>query len=72
MHQIACIYIVVPSIMWNNTYVETIYKLEGGTVFQFKRFNSYNHFHNILRLYDVLPNFLSATSEIMRDYYLQT
>ena len=32
----------------------------------------YNHFHNILRLFDVLPNFPFATSETMRNYYLQT
>ena len=30
MHQIASIYIVVPQQKWNNTYLETIYKLEGG------------------------------------------
>ena len=30
MHQIACIYIVVPLQMWNNTYLETTYKLESG------------------------------------------
>ena len=30
----------------------------------------YNHFHNILRLFDVLPNFPFTTSETMRDYYL--
>ena len=29
-----------------------------------------NHFHNILRLFDVLPNFPLTTSETMRDYYL--
>ena len=28
-----------------------------------------NGFHNILRLFDVLPNFLFTTSETMRDYY---
>ena len=32
----------------------------------------YNHFHNTLRLFDVLPNFLYTTSETMRDCYLQT
>ena len=32
----------------------------------------YNHFHNILRLFDVLPNFPFTTSETMRDYYLYT
>ena len=30
----------------------------------------YNHFHNILILFDVLPNFPFTTSETMRDYYL--
>ena len=29
-----------------------------------------NHFYNILRLFDVLLNFISTTSETMRDYYL--
>ena len=29
---------------------------------------AYNHFHNILRLFDVLPNFTFATSETMSDY----
>ena len=33
---------------------------------------AYNHFDNILRVFDVLPNFLFTTSETMRDYYLQT
>ena len=27
-----------------------------------------NHFHSILRLFDVLPNFLFTTSEKKRDY----
>ena len=34
-------------------------------------FLSYNYFHNILRLFDVLPNFPFTTSETMPDYYLQ-
>ena len=32
--------------------------------------SNYNHFHNILRLLDVLPNFPFTTSETMDDYYL--
>ena len=32
MPQIACIYIVVPQEKWNNTYLETTCKLEGGNV----------------------------------------
>ena len=31
-----------------------------------------NPFNNILRLFDVLPNFPFTTSETMGDYYLQT
>ena len=33
--------------------------------------DTYNHFHNILKLFDVLPTFLFTTSETMRDHYLQ-
>ena len=29
-----------------------------------------NHFHNILKLFDVLPNFALTTGEKMRDYHL--
>ena len=32
--------------------------------------STYNHFHNILRLFDVLPNFPFTTSKTMGDYYL--
>ena len=32
--------------------------------------STYNHFHNILRLLDVLPNFPFTASETMGDYYL--
>ena len=31
-----------------------------------------NQFHNILRLFDVLPNFLFTTSETMGHHYLET
>ena len=31
---------------------------------------AHNHFHNILRLFDVLTNFPFTTNETMRDYYL--
>ena len=30
----------------------------------------HNHFHNILRLFDVLSNFAYTPSETMLDYYL--
>ena len=31
---------------------------------------NYNQLHNILRLFDVLPNFPFITSETIRNYYL--
>ena len=31
---------------------------------------SYNHFHNILKLFDVLPIFSFTASETMGDHYL--
>ena len=30
MHEVACSYIVAAQQKWNNTYLETIYKLEEG------------------------------------------
>ena len=36
----------------------------------FNYFETYDQFHNILRLFDVLLSFLSTISETMRDYYL--
>ena len=35
MHQIASIYIEVIQQKWNNTYLETTYKLEGGNIANF-------------------------------------
>ena len=32
--------------------------------------SDYNHYHNILRLFDVLKNFPFTTSKMMCDYYL--
>ena len=38
---------------------------------QFKvKLDTYNHFRNILRLFDVLTNFPFTTGETMRNYYL--
>ena len=35
-----------------------------------KKKTFYNHFHNILRLFDILLNFPFTTSETMGDYHL--
>ena len=42
------------------------------TKFVRARGTNYNQFHNILRLFDVLPNFPFTASETTGDYYLQT
>ena len=39
---------------------------------KYEPWKTYNQFHNILRLLDVLPNIPFTTSETMGDYYLQT
>ena len=44
----------------------------GLTTEKRELFLTYIHFHNILRLFEVLPNFPFTTSEMMRDCYLQT
>ena len=44
--------------------------LRGRYTVQAQSTNGYNHFHNILRLFDVLTNFPFTTSETMRNYYL--
>ena len=38
----------------------------------YRKTGTHNQFHNILRLLDVLPNFLFTTSETMGHYYLET
>ena len=35
-----------------------------------KKFFSDNHFHNSLRLFNVLPIFFLTTTKLIRDYYL--
>lgn len=35
MHQIACVYIVVPPQKWNNTYLDITYKLEWENIANF-------------------------------------
>ena len=42
--------------------------LKFGSIFR-TQLVIYNQFHNILRLFDVLPNFPFITGDTMRDYY---
>ena len=39
---------------------------QGGGTYEHE--GNYNHFHNILRLFDTIANFLFITSETKRDY----
>ena len=52
--------------------VKIAYFLYRNVVFKLRNNQdlSRNQLHNILRLFDVLPNFPFTTSEKMRDYYL--
>ena len=45
---------------------------QTSTMERFSKVATYNQFHNILRFFDILPNFRFSTSETMPDYYLQT
>ena len=50
MHQIACIYIVVPQQKWNETYLEATYKLERGNIANFcfdEKLNTTNSFREL-------------------------
>ena len=51
----------------SNFYVQR--RTTGKVQFLFFKGFCYNQLHNILRLFDVLPNFPFTTSETMRDYY---
>ena len=45
-----------------------LHKVENIINENIEQKRTYNQFHNILRLFDVLPNFLFTTNEKMRDY----
>ena len=51
-------------------YKVTIFILQRNR-YTYLKVSSYNLFHNILRLFGVLPNSPFSTSETMGDYYLQ-
>ena len=53
-----------------NIFVSAILKCVFIIISAFMKDVFYNHFHHILRLFDVLPNFAFTTSETMGDYYL--
>ena len=67
------LYITFPGFFIGKQYMKTPKKVSTkvqriiGTLC---RMSIYNRFHNILRLFDVLPNFPFAASKTMCDYYL--
>ena len=60
-------HICIPALV-SHLHIKQILKMSGLS-FKLKLL-IYNRFHNILRLFVVLPNFSFTTSETMRDYYL--
>ena len=51
----------------NAAFIFESYNKELKSFGYFNIFRTYNHFHNILRLFGVLPSFPFITSETMRD-----
>ena len=64
-----CLYTCKSCIINQNWREETLFFFEKLTR-PWNKSSSYNQFHNILRLVDVLPNFLFTTSKTIGDYYL--
>ena len=61
--------------LWENIRIFLILKVESsiflGWIYYFAGGGAwYNHFHNSLRLFDVLTSFSFTTSERLRGYYL--
>ena len=52
-------------------YTKKEYTISYRTGRKYNLPGTYNHFHNILELFDVLPNFPFNISLTMRDYYLK-
>ena len=48
---------------------KTMQAFRSSKLLKYLKGASYNQFHNVLRLVDVLPNFPFTTSETMGDYY---
>ena len=53
-----------------NTNPELLIKFVAIKLGMWAEVHAYNHFHNILRLFDVLPKFSFTVSETMGEYYL--
>ena len=60
---------VKTTVRFRNLQINKILNTDANRVFQIQ-FHFDNQFHNILRLFDVLPTFPFTTSETMGDYYL--
>ena len=54
---------------WCESTAATTYLGKRGSLIWSKIYiGVYNYFHNIFRLFDILPNFPFTTSETIRDY----
>ena len=74
LHPSCCIRLELNIVAWSSKILKDIGGLppwlSANLGKYMKNSPSYNQFHNILRLFDVLPNFPFTTSETMGDYYL--
>ena len=69
MHQVACIYIVVPQQKWNNTYLETAWKLEEGNIANYYK-QKIIQFIRRNQVYFSSSNVSTDTTVIVKDYML--
>ena len=60
-------YVIKISIVFDSSYCKLV--IPGRQEITQLQLASYNHFHNILRLFDDLLNITFTTSETMRDCY---
>ena len=68
----SCLLLKSPHFVYSETATSAEFKIIANSFFLYTTTKSngvYNHFHNILRLFDMLPNFPFTASETMRDYY---
>ena len=65
-----CFFILIHSTKFFKPMEHLIKYRKVSVISPFSYSLDHNHFHNILRLIDVLPTFLFTASETMRDYYL--
>ena len=60
----------IPSVFEQNFLFYSKFVSKSSNCLLKLKLGAYNHFHNILRYFEVLPNFPFTTTETIRDHYL--